>query len=141
MEHSDKTKVPLPRTLHRLNDPITGQQCVYPIGIGQENLTAGLQVLANYQYQPHDTWVCSFAKSGTTWTEYIVWLIMHDGKDFPDGKSMGEAIPMIEFDACEIKDLPQPRIIKTHYEKKMLTMSEKVYKQLVIFLIFRCFVI
>jgi len=125
MDEIDKEKIPLPRSLHRVRDPISGRQCVYPIGIGQEKFSQGMRVLMDYRYKEGDVWVCSVAKSGTTWTEYIAWLVTHEGGDFPAGKSMSEAIPMIEFDACEIGDLPPPRIIKTHYEKKWIPMTKE----------------
>jgi len=105
-----------------------------------------MEALKSYHGKSEDVWVCSFVKSGTTWIEYIVWLIMHEGRGFPEGKSMEHVIPQAEFEACEIKDLRRPRIIKTHFERKLLPISEKakyIYvarnpKDVVVSFLFHC---
>ena len=126
MDKIDKRNIQLPRIVHRLKDPVTGHECVYPIGMAEDSFATAMKHLSTYEGESDDVWVCSVPKSGTTWTEYIVWLIMHEGRGFPEGKSMEHVIPQVEFEACEINELPRPRIIKTHLERKLLPISEKV---------------
>ena len=32
----------------------------------------------NFQLKEDDNWVCSFPKSGTTWTQELVWMLVND---------------------------------------------------------------
>lgn len=53
--------------------------------------------LYNFHVRPDDIWILSFPKSGTTWTQELVWLIANDC-DF-DGakKSLNQRCPFLEF--------------------------------------------
>lgn len=47
---------------------------------------AYLDFILTYQVQEDDIWICSFPKSGTTWAQEMVWLIVN-GFDFETGKT------------------------------------------------------
>jgi len=68
--------------------------------------------------KPRDVLVSSYPKTGTTWTSEICYLIMHD-LDLAKANSdpTEKRIPFIEIPATGIqglRDLPEPRLIKTH---------------------------
>ena len=114
-------RIPLPRSLQRLTDMKTGLECVYPKHLYTvDNFSSALQ----YKADPSDVFVCSFSKSGTTWLQYIVWLIIHHGQDLPESKGLSEVIPMLEFDGCDVtKAMPNdefPRIVKTHFRRSLV---------------------
>ena len=98
-----------------LKHPVTGEAILYPYTFQQSALTSAL----SYQAQPTDIFVGSFAKSGTTWLQHIVWLIIHHGEDHPTDRPMSQCIPQLDFDGkegCEAVDNSRyPRIIKTHF--------------------------
>ncbi|ACK66184.1 Alcohol sulfotransferase [Rippkaea orientalis PCC 8801] len=82
-----------------------------PLGFPPEGFICGL----NYQAQPSDIFIATYPKCGTTWTQYIVWLIHHQGEPLLDSQKIGDVSPHLEEVGQEmIMNLPQPRIIKTH---------------------------
>ncbi|MDJ0716441.1 MAG: sulfotransferase domain-containing protein [Prochloraceae cyanobacterium] len=82
-----------------------------PAGFPAENFISGL----SYQAQSGDTFITTYPKCGTTWTQHIVWLLQNDGKPLPLGKTIGNKIPFLELVGKEvITALPSPRFIKTH---------------------------
>ncbi len=87
-----------------------------PMGFPPEAFSSGL----SYQPQPGDIFIAAYPKCGTTWVQYIVWLIIHDGEPLPPGKRLREAIPMLEgFGKEFVAALPSPRAIKTHLPYQM----------------------
>ncbi|MEA5536439.1 sulfotransferase domain-containing protein [Crocosphaera sp. XPORK-15E] len=82
-----------------------------PMGFPVEGFTSAL----NYQAQPSDIFIVTYPKCGTTWTQYIVWLIQHNGEPLSASKKIEDDIPHLEEVGKEkIEILPKPRIIKTH---------------------------
>ncbi|XP_033230911.1 luciferin sulfotransferase-like [Belonocnema kinseyi] len=93
----------------------------------------------NFEVRDDDIWVCSFPKTGTTWTQEMVWCLAND-LDFERGKViLQERFPFLEltslwdyrnviqrrpdlvkphefiFDSFNfVNKLPSPRFIKTH---------------------------
>lgn len=98
-----------------LKHPDTGEEILYPYVFQQGALTSAL----SYRAQETDVFIASFAKSGTTWLQYIVWLILHEGEDHPKEKPMSQCIPQLDFDGKEgclaVDDSVYPRMIKTHF--------------------------
>lgn len=41
--------------------------------------------IINYEVNKDDVWICSFPKSGTTWTQEMVWLVQN-GFNFEEAK-------------------------------------------------------
>lgn len=82
-----------------------------PMGFPPEGFTSGISYLA----QPNDTFIVTYPKCGTTWTQYIVWLICHDGNPLSASQKLSDDIPHLEEVGKEIiATLAQPRFIKTH---------------------------
>ncbi|GJQ85441.1 hypothetical protein Trydic_g23866 [Trypoxylus dichotomus] len=52
----------------------------------------------NFQIRSDDIWICTFPRSGTTWTQEMVWLIAND-LDFETAKeiNLNERCPFLEF--------------------------------------------
>ncbi|KAF7265623.1 hypothetical protein GWI33_020976 [Rhynchophorus ferrugineus] len=72
--------------------------------------------ISNWDTNEEDVWICSFPKTGTTWTQEMAWMIMND-LDFETGKiNLGARSPFLEvsalFDyrdlAADIKDFEVP---------------------------------
>lgn len=123
-----KEEIPLPEIFVRLHDEQSGHTCVYPRSFNQSHFESAMR----YKADPTDVFVCAFAKSGTTWTQYIVWLILHGGTDLPDDRPMAKCIPMLEFDGCDVVKATRntdgvPRIVKTHFEWALVPKGAAKY--------------
>lgn len=76
------------------------------------------QYLDNFQTKSDDVFVASYLKSGTTWTQEIVWQIHNEGK--VSKENIGRRVPFLEFATVEyttkpdFESLPSPRLIKSH---------------------------
>ncbi len=82
-----------------------------PMGFPPEGFTSGI----NYQAQPSDIFIATYPKCGTTWTQYLVWLIQNNGQPLSASQTISEVSPHLEEVGKEIiTNLPHPRIIKTH---------------------------
>ena len=55
-----------------------------PMGFSPENFDSGF----TYQAQARDTFIVTYPKCGTTWTQHIVWMLSHDGKPLPLDKNI-----------------------------------------------------
>ncbi|XP_029040843.2 luciferin sulfotransferase-like [Osmia bicornis bicornis] len=95
------------------------------------------QAIEDLEVKEDDVWVCSFPKTGTTWTQEMVWCIANN-LDYEGAKvPLAERFPFLEisalFDASSmpqrpgtkpelfnidslayVKNKPNPRFIKTH---------------------------
>lgn len=84
------------------------------------------------EVKPDDIWVATYPKSGTTWTQEMVWLICND-LDFDRAKSESlrtrfpfvdvsliHDLPNDESSFERVKNLTSPRFIKTHLPVSML---------------------
>ena len=97
--------------------------------------------ISNFYVREDDIWISSFPKSGTTWTQEMVWCIQNN-LDFQQAKAtiLDKRVPYFEITAVtptmpepnsikEVNDMPSPRIIKTHLTFEMLPaqcMEKKV---------------
>ena len=78
--------------------------------------------------RPDDIWVVTYPKSGTTWTQQIVRLIINGGKD--DDTKITDAVPWVEgFTSIpaigfkyhvDIKKMASPRAFKSHFPYGMM---------------------
>lgn len=84
------------------------------------------------QVRPDDVWVISFPKSGTTWTQEMVWMLVND-LDYTTAtsKTLEERFIYLEFSAIvdlpflgdsidKVRNAPSPRFIKTHLPAALL---------------------
>ena len=82
------------------------------MGFPKELFESGLA----YQAQARDTFIVTYPKCGTTWTQNIVWMLKHNGQTFPVGKNINLEVPHLEEVGGDfVRKLPKPRFIKTHF--------------------------
>ena len=82
-----------------------------PMGFTPENFDSGI----TYQAQEKDTFIVTYPKCGTTWTQHIIWMLSHDGKPLPLDKNINLEVPHLEEVGGDfVKYLSKPRFIKTH---------------------------
>lgn len=68
-----------------------------------------------YQAQAEDTFIVTYPKCGTTWTQHIVWMLHHDGEPLPVDKNINLEVPHLEEVGGDfVASLTAPRFIKTH---------------------------
>lgn len=83
-----------------------------PLGFPAGGLESGL----GYQPSAGDIFVASYPKCGTTWLQYIVWLLVR-GRPIEAQESLAELFPHLEeVGADAVSALPCPRLIKTHLQ-------------------------
>lgn len=91
-----------------------------PLGFPAENFESGLR----YVPRAGDIFVCTYPKCGTTWMQYIVYLLMHDGEPLAPGDSLAASFPHLEEVGRDaIEALPAPRLIKTHLPRGLTPFS------------------
>ena len=82
-----------------------------PMGFPVEGFASGQR----YRPEAGDVFVSSYPKCGTTWTQYIVYLLMHDAEPLARGVGINDVFPHLEEVGEEaVRALPEPRLIKTH---------------------------
>ena len=82
-----------------------------PMGFPVEGFSSALE----YRARPADIFVAAYPKCGTTWVQYIVYLLLHQGVPLPGDRLLGETIPHLEeVGRGPVERLPEPRAIKTH---------------------------
>jgi hypothetical protein len=76
---------------------------------------AGFESGQRYCPAAGDVFVASYPKCGTTWTQYIVYLLENDARPLGPGDSINDVFPHLEeVGADVVRALPEPRLIKTH---------------------------
>ena len=82
-----------------------------PMGFPVEGFASGQR----YRPSPGDIFVASYPKCGTTWVQYIVYLLEHDAEPLAAGQRLDDAFPHLEeVGAAAVRARPEPRLIKTH---------------------------
>jgi hypothetical protein len=90
---------------------IHGDGVRMPMGFPIESYESGQR----YAAAAGDVFVASYPKCGTTWTQYIIYLLLNDGRPLEAGQRLDESFPHLEEVGEErVRALPQPRLIKTH---------------------------
>jgi len=68
-----------------------------------------------FAFRPGDIVISTPPKCGTTWTQYIVYLLLHGGEPLPAGRKIEDVFPHLEeVGADAVAALRAPRLIKTH---------------------------
>jgi hypothetical protein len=76
---------------------------------------AGFDSGRRYVAHPGDIFVSTYPKCGTTWVQYIVYLLLHGGEPLPSGLGINDVFPHLEeVGEAAVRALPEPRLIKTH---------------------------
>jgi hypothetical protein len=82
-----------------------------PLGFPVEGFGSGQR----YGPEPGDIFVSTYPKCGTTWAQYIVYLLVTGEDELPADRSLTEVFPHLEEVGAEVvAALPKPRLIKTH---------------------------
>jgi hypothetical protein len=82
-----------------------------PMGFPVEGFESGQR----YRASPGDVFVVSYPKCGTTWVQYIVYLLENGGRPLAAGRRLEDVFPHLEeVGEGAVRALPQPRLIKTH---------------------------
>jgi hypothetical protein len=82
-----------------------------PMGFPVEGFESGQR----YRASPGDIFVVSYPKCGTTWVQYIVYLLERGGRPLTAAQRLDDVFPHLEEVGEErVRALPQPRLIKTH---------------------------
>ncbi|GFR29956.1 sulfotransferase 1C2 [Trichonephila clavata] len=70
----------------------------------------------DYKPAKDDTFIVTYPKCGTTWTQFLVWEVLHKGAVPPSpNQMMFHYIPFLEFTGIDvIENLPKPKVMKTH---------------------------
>lgn len=80
------------------------------MGFPVEGFDSGLR----YRPAPGDVFVATYPKCGTTWMQYIVYLLVR-GRPLGAGERLTALFPHLEEVGSEaVEALPRPRLIKTH---------------------------
>lgn len=88
-------------------------------------VTSGLmEKIASFEVRKSDVFVSSFPKSGTTWLQQVVYLLLHHADEAEDSEIMEWKFPYLEHiwpgldEIARRKD--EPRLIKTHLPLHLL---------------------
>ena len=85
---------------------------------------AGFESGQRYRAAPGDVFVASYPKCGTTWTQYIVYLLENDGRPLPPKQRLEVQFPHLEEVGEEgVRALRPPRLIKTHLQRNRTPWS------------------
>lgn len=96
----------------------------------------GFESCLQYAAQPNDVFVATYPKCGTTWMQYIVYLILHQGRPLPASEKLDQKFPHLEevgAECCQnltLTSCPTPgstgyRLIKTHLYHSMTPKHPK----------------
>ena len=75
---------------------------------------AAVRSALGYVAGPGDIFVASYPKCGTTWLQYIVWLLVRGRPLAPDETLAGVFPHLEESGADAVRALAAPRLVKTH---------------------------
>lgn len=110
---------------------VHGHPLLGGLGITEEKVEA----LTRLPTRKDDIFIASYPRSGSAWTQEIVWQIIHDGK--VDNRRLAERVPFIEgmivpvksypytvTDVESLKEMftgfPSPRVFQTHLPYNMV---------------------
>ena len=86
---------------------------------------AGFRSALDYRPGPEDIVLTTYPKCGTTWTQHMLYMILHGGEPLPAGRRLEEFSPHLEEVGTErLRRLPTPRIVKTHLPPALQPYTE-----------------
>jgi len=98
-------------TVHRRPKYVVHDGFRMPMGFPVHGFASGLA----YRPAGSDVFVASYPKCGTTWMQYVVYLLMNEARPLPAGRKLEEFFPHLEEVGAEtVAALPERRMIKTH---------------------------
>jgi len=82
-----------------------------PMGFPIEGFVSG----QHYRAVSNDVFVSTYPKCGTTWAQYVVYLLLNHGQPLAAGQNINDVFPHLEeVGEDAVQALPEPRLIKTH---------------------------
>lgn len=88
-----------------------------PLGFAPEGFESAL----GFRAGSGDVIVTTYPKCGTTWTQHILYMILHEGQALPPESRLDAFSPHLEEAGADaVRGLPVPRIIKTHLPLALL---------------------
>ena len=78
-----------------------------------------------FQVRPSDVFIASYPRSGTTLTQWILYLLSHDEQPDPDHLTKASpwferSLAIGELDAEDLERFPSPRVFKSHLPREWL---------------------
>lgn len=122
----------LPRALDRCIDSLLGAVIRGGEGLGgaTENVVRVLRFLRGlhaFEARADDVFVASYPRSGTTLSQFLVYLLLWGEDDVGGAAHISQLTPWFErelaqgrIDAAKLAQLPSPRIFKTHLPYRWL---------------------
>jgi len=92
------------------------------MGFPPDGLKSGMA----YEPSATDIFVASYPKSGTTWLQYILHLLVKRRPLGPDERLADHFPHLEEVGAAAVGALPRPRLIKTHLRRDMVPFASSV---------------
>src|SRR5690606_14360789 len=109
--HLTSTLPPMSTSARRRPKYVVHDDFRMPMGFPVQGFSSGLK----YRPLGSDVFVASYPKCGTTWMQYIVYLLMNGARALPPGRKLEEFFPHLEEVGTEgVQALPERRMIKTH---------------------------
>lgn len=91
-----------------------------PMGFPTEALRSAL----GFRARAGDVIVATYPKCGTTWVQYIIYLLYRGGRPLPAEAKLGDVFPHVEEVGLQaVEALPAPRLVKTHLPATMLSVE------------------
>lgn len=83
-----------------------------------------------FEVRPSDVFISSYPRSGTTLTQWILYLLTHEEQDDPTHLTkvspwFERSLAIGEFDAADLERFPSPRIFKSHLPRQWLPDGAK----------------
>lgn len=85
----------------------------------------------NFKARPDDTWVLSYPRSGTTWTQELVWLLSNN-LDFERAKTeyLSERFPFLEFSMYNHPEVTQEFLKLNEDDKDKQALCKRIAEPL-----------
>ena len=86
---------------------------------------AAIESINDFTPLDDDIVVVSYPKSGTTWLQFIVWLLVRQ-RELGDNETLTDCFPHLEeLGAARAAAQEKPRLIKTHLQRSWLKCSDR----------------
>lgn len=85
----------------------------------------GFRSARDYEPEAGDIFVATYPKCGTTWVQYIVYMLVHRGRELAETERLDAVFPHLEeVGRRTVEALKSPRLIKTHWPVSLTPMAE-----------------